>query len=174
MRKLLLYISGGILLLFIVFIVYYFFLPSDIRLIKENTVNDEELHLSNRHMEELDHSMRVYYVKNTLGDINYFILKGRKLVTSGVISSINEVIVGNEGSDILWSQYYKPDEFSFMTGIILNDQIESLAINNISGQSIKIFNYDNYRLFYTLERIDTPIEIQGYSDSGELIYKNNN
>jgi hypothetical protein len=83
-----------------------------------------------------------------------------------------------ESEDIAWGWQSSKDEPAFIYGIIKNNKIKKLTINDSAAIIVKMER--GYNLFYLLTQ-EIPLsnqkngengtQIKGYSDKGELIYQ---
>ncbi|OEH91702.1 hypothetical protein [Bacillus solimangrovi] len=72
-----------------------------------------------------------------------------------------------------------PIEGNILFGMISNEQIEKLSLNdseekisvNVNTDSLSFIQHNGYTFFYSIERVNEPVIVKGFSNENELIYE---
>lgn len=113
----------------------------------------------------------LFIIKDNNEIIHFVMINGSEILLNSKMQLINnDTINSTREIKLEWNNTHLniKKEYAFY-GIIYDAVIAQIKVNSTE---IPIYKYFGNRIFFSNEKFDTPILIEGYSNSGELIYRN--
>lgn len=148
------------------------FTKTDYQIIQDNSTQESLLLPESQKEIKLDNEKRLQLISDIRGDLHYFLLDGKSLVTTRIIGNLLNFDNGIYERDVYWTYFSEPGKYALLVGTIVNENIEYITVNNMGNDDINYFMYNGYKVFYSESVLETPILITGYTKENNMVYKN--